>query len=108
METLKKNFEFKKVLSKGKCFNGKFLSVYVFPNKLNKKRVGFAISKKAGNAVFRNRIKRLIRENIRLKEKDLNNSCDFVFVWKNRKDVDKKINFFDIENDINNFLGTQK
>ena len=48
METLKKNFEFKRVLSRGKCINGKFLAIYVFPNKLNCVRVGFAIGKKAG------------------------------------------------------------
>ena len=48
MDTLKKNFEFKRVLSRGKCINGKFLAIYVFPNKLNKVRVGFAIGKKAG------------------------------------------------------------
>ena len=50
MDTLKKNFEFKRVLSRGKCINGKFLAIYIFPNKLNRLRVGFAIGKKAGKA----------------------------------------------------------
>ena len=89
MDTLKKNFEFKRVLSRGKCINGKFLAIYVFPNKLNKLRVGFAIGKKAGKAHDRNRIRRLIKENYRLIENELKQGLDIVFVWKNLIPADK-------------------
>ena len=89
MDTLKKNFEFKRVLSRGKCINGKFLAIYIFPNKLNRLRVGFAISKKAGKAHDRNRIRRLIRENYRLIENELKPGLDIVFVWKNLIPADK-------------------
>ena len=89
MDTLKKNFEFKRVLSRGKCINCKFLAIYVFPNKLKKVRVGFAIGKKAGKAHDRNRIRRLIRENYRLILDRLEEGLDIVFVWKNILPADK-------------------
>ena len=100
MDTLKKNFEFKRVLSRGKCINGKFLAIYVFPNKLNTLRVGFAIGKKAGKAHDRNRIRRLIRENFRLVENELQKGLDIVFVWKNLVPADK-VEFKRIKEDIN-------
>ena len=99
MDTLKKNFEFKRVLSRGKCINGKFLAIYVFPNKLNKLRVGFAIGKKAGKAHDRNRIRRLIRENYRLIEKSLKTGIDIVFVWKNLIPADK-VEYKRIKDDV--------
>lgn len=99
MNTLKKNYEFKRVLNRGKCINGKFLAIYIFPNKLNKLRVGFAIGKKAGKAHDRNRIRRLIRENYRLVENKIKLGFDIVFVWKNRALADKVL-FKQIENDM--------
>ena len=100
MNTLKKNYEFKRVLNRGKCINGKFLAIYVFPNKLNTLRVGFAIGKKAGKAHDRNRIRRLIRENYRLIENKLELGHDIVFVWKNILPADK-VEYEKIKNDVN-------
>ena len=100
MNTLKKNYEFKRVLNRGKCINGKFLAIYVFPNKLKNLRVGFAIGKKAGKAHDRNRIRRLIRENYRLVENRLKLGIDIIFVWKNKIPADKLL-YKQIENDMN-------
>jgi len=99
MTTLKKNFEFKRVMNKGKCINGKFIAMYVFPNKLKKLRFGFAISKKAGKAHDRNRIKRVIRENVRLIEFDFESSFDIVFLWKNKISADE-LDFYIIKEEI--------
>ena len=35
MITIKKNFEFRRVLSRGKNVNGSNIAIYFFPNKLN-------------------------------------------------------------------------
>lgn len=67
-ERLKKNSDFKSVYSKGRSFATKILVMYYKKNNLNYNRIGFSISKKVGKAVTRNRIRRLIKENL----KDMN------------------------------------
>ena len=50
------------------------------PNGLNVNRLGITVSKKVGNAVKRNRIRRHIFEAYRLNEQKLKVGYDFVFV----------------------------
>jgi len=63
--TLKKNNDFKKVLSKNKIHTN-FFSLYYAKNKISNiggsvVNVSFVMQKKTGNAVVRNRIKRKLR-----------------------------------------------
>lgn len=81
IDTLKKNYEFKYVLSKGKYFSGKYLTIYIKKNKLNKNIIGIAINSKLGKAVKRNNTKRLIRENYRLLKDELLLGNNIVFLW---------------------------
>ena len=99
MLTIKKNFEFKRVLSKGKYFNSNNLAIYFFPNRLNLLRFGFAVGKKAGKAVERNRIKRIIRESARLTTISFNKGYDLVFVWKNKVSADN-VKYIDIKKEV--------
>ena len=61
--------------------------------------LGIAVSKKAGNSVYRNRIKRLIRENYRLLEKNMTLGNCFVILW-NKKVEGKEANFYIIKEDM--------
>ena len=54
--------EFERVYRRGTAFRGKLLSVHAFPNELGTLRLGLSVSKKVGNAVVRNTLRRRLRE----------------------------------------------
>ena len=107
METLKKNFEFKNVLTKGKYFSGKHIIVYLKKNTFNKNRVGIAIGSKIAKAVKRNRIKRLIRENYKNNRKRIEEGYDIVFLWKKQTDIENAT-FYNIKEDIEKIFERSK
>ncbi len=78
-ETIKRNNDFKKVYKKGKSQVGKYLVIYTLPNHFKKNKIGITVSKKLGNAVKRNRAKRVIKEAYRL---NLNSFKRFDIVFR--------------------------
>ena len=100
---LKKNYEFKKVLSKGKYYSGKNIEAFIKDNKKNYNLLGLAISVKTGKAVKRNKIKRLIRENYKILEPQIKSGKSIVFLWKKKVDI-KNATFEDIKCDMNNIF----
>lgn len=103
IKTLKKNYEFQNVLSKGKFYVGKQITIYISTNKLDENVIGIAVSTKACNAVKRNHIKRLIRENYRLIKNDLKKGNNIVFLW-NKKVKAEKADYYIIKKDMNKLL----
>ena len=99
IKTLKKNYEFKNVLSKGKFYIGKQISIYVLKNNKKINVIGVAVSIKQCGSVKRNRIKRLIRENYRLLKNDLKQGYDIVFLWNKKGEVDEA-NYYIIKSDM--------
>lgn len=90
IDTLKKNYEFKNVLDKGKFYRGNYITIYISKNKKAKNVIGIAVSKKIGKAVKRNRIKRLIRESYYLKRNQLEKGYNIVFLWNKKYFMDCK------------------
>ena len=99
IKTLKKNYEFSNVLSKGKCIRGKYVNTYIIKNKKNENYIGIAVSVKIGKAVKRNYIKRKIRS-VYIKYRELLNiGYNIVFLFKKSSNIDE-VNYKDIEKDI--------
>lgn len=97
--SLKKSNDFQYVLQKGKWYNGKLVSIYILSNNKNKNFLGVAVGKKAGKAVKRNRIKRIIREAYRVYDADILAGNTIVIVWKT-KNLYENLNFSVIKEDI--------
>lgn len=98
--TLKKNYEFKKVLNKGQYYYGKYIQIFIIKNNNNINRIGIAVKSKIAGAVKRNKIKRLIRENYRLLVKDkILKGYDIVFIWNKYRNPEEA-NYYAIKKDF--------
>lgn len=82
--TLNENREFKRIYSKGKSFVSPYIVTYILKNKKNNVRIGITTSKKVGNAVVRNRSRRVILAAFREILPDIKNGYDFVFVARHK------------------------
>jgi ribonuclease P protein component len=54
--------EFERVYRQGTAYRGKLFSVHAFPNEHGTPRLGLSVSRKVGNAVTRNAVRRRLRE----------------------------------------------
>ncbi|MGL6196242.1 MAG: ribonuclease P protein component [Thermoguttaceae bacterium] len=81
-DRIRKQDEFQKIYKLRRSVSDSFLILYVFPNGLSKTRLGMSVSRKVGNAVVRNKWKRLIREQFRLNKHTLPVGFDFLFIPK--------------------------
>lgn len=104
---LKKNYEFKNVLTKGKRYFGKYIDIYIIRNNLSENKLGIAVSSKIANSVNRNKIKRLIRENYRIIENQINIGNSFVILWKKNRSIEEA-NFFNIKQDFDEIMKKAK
>lgn len=78
---IKKNVEFQKVFKHGKnVANRQFVIYFLKKEGQANFRIGLSVSKQIGNAVTRNRVKRLIRESFHQLKDDLPKSYDFVVI----------------------------
>jgi len=83
-DTLKKNYEFQRLYSKGKSAVTPYLVVYVRKTKKRTNRIGITVSTKLGKAVVRNRVRRRLREIYRLAEDSFVPGTELVVVARVR------------------------
>lgn len=77
-ERLLNNRDFQRVFKSGKRLNNDLLVVHIRPNGLNYCRLGIAVGKEVHRAVWRNRIKRLLRESFRLNKPTIPKGLDII------------------------------
>ena len=82
--TLKKNSDFRRLYAKGKSAVNPYLVVYCRKNRENRNRFGYTVSAKLGHAVVRNRVRRRLREIVRLNGARLVPGYDVVIVARSR------------------------
>jgi ribonuclease P protein component len=64
-QRLRREREFAAVYQRGRSWSNPELAIRVLPNDLPQSRFGFAVGKRVGTAVVRNRVKRHLREAVR-------------------------------------------
>jgi ribonuclease P protein component len=78
---LRKRAEFLRVYEQGTRIEGRYMTVFILPNRLDRHRAGITATRKAiGKAHERNRAKRLLRETFRLSKIELG-SIERKFDW---------------------------
>ncbi|MDL2232547.1 ribonuclease P protein component [Ruminococcaceae bacterium OttesenSCG-928-L11] len=83
-EAMNENYLFRRLYRIGTCKVTPHIAVYYRGNKLGHNRLGITTTKKIGNAVQRNRARRLIAEAYRLLETDLPSGLDIVIVARKK------------------------
>lgn len=116
-ERIKSRKEFELVFSRGEVFfpSSNRLKATFFIERNSDKigiKVAFAVSKKSGNAVWRNRVKRLFRELYRLNKSEIKSDCEqkklklllVISPYTLNQMNNKKIYLNDIESDVVDLL----
>ena len=74
--------EFNDIIKNGECIKNRFFVIHSINNNLSYDRFGISVSKKLGNAVFRNKYKRKIRAMIDNYKKDYVNHKDYIIILR--------------------------
>lgn len=103
---IKKNKEFQTAFQKGQSFANRQFVVYSLPKEgQDHFRIGLSVSKKIGNAVTRNRIKRYVRQSIFELSEQLVKGNDYVIIA--RKPA-AEMDFFEVKKSLTHVLKVGK
>ncbi|MDF2558310.1 MAG: rnpA [Bacillales bacterium] len=99
---IKSEKEFQFVFKKGKSFANKQIVIYVISKTDQTNfRIGLSVSKKIGNAVVRNRIKRYLRQSFIEIDPLLIKNIDIIVIARSQL---SKFNFFEVKSSLIHIL----
>ena len=81
---INKNREYKKIYNHGKSMASPVIVTYLLKNKLSVVRYGITTSKKIGNAVKRNRARRVIRAAFAELKNKVKDGYDLIFIARSK------------------------
>lgn len=110
IEKIKKNDDFQKIYEKGKKIYGHYCLVFYKEEVTHcHNQYGFVASKKIGNAVCRNRMKRIFREFVKNHSNTFPKYYSFVIVAKKKAGENiKTLSYQTIERDLLNIFKKKK
>lgn len=104
-KSLKEKYSFKYMLKKSKYISSEYITVYYLKNKNNKEKnfLGICVSKKHGNSVTRNKLKRWVREAYKELETNICKGYKIIVLYKKNINVGN-INFHSLKKELYNCL----
>jgi ribonuclease P protein component len=103
---IKKNKDFQEAFKKGRSFANRQFVVYVLKKEGQTSfRIGLSVSKKLGNAVMRNQIKRYIRQAVFEIKESMQQDLDYVIIA--RKPL-VEMDFFEVKKSLTHVLKVGK
>lgn len=102
---VKNTRDFENIINTGRCIKNKYFVIHHKPNDIPYDRFGISVSKKLGNAVFRNRYKRIIRSIVDNYKKIYINNEDYIIILR-RDAIDKTYNL--LKEELFALLNTSK
>lgn len=100
---LTKSVDFRRVHAEGHCWSNRMLVLCKRPNGLPASRFGFSVSRRIGEAVRRNRVKRMLREVVRLHTDLISPGWDVVLIA--RRGIDGA-DYSAVEDSVTYLLGS--
>jgi ribonuclease P protein component len=82
LESIRKKSDFSDLYKRGRCARGKYFNLIYLPGKFAHSRMAVVTSKKTGNAVERNRIRRRVRALFRRNKVLLTYPLDILLIAK--------------------------
>ncbi len=100
-ERIRRRADFLRISKEGNQYQTEHFRVFICPNHLPLRRLGITVGKRAGRAVERIRLKRIIREFFRLNKGALLPSSDFVIIGEEGA---AQLNFWQVSKELEGIL----
>lgn len=98
---IKKNYDINNIINKRNMVKNKYFYIYKDKNNINNYRFAICVSKKIGNAVTRNKIKRQTKDIIDKSNLVFNSNNDYVIIIRNEIN---NINYIEMRENLINLI----